>query len=205
MAFIVFEGLDGAGKSTLMAALEERLRENHTAVLKTREPGGTTLGEKVRELLLSTASEAPTPLCELLLYQAIRAQHVEKKIRPALNSGMWVICDRFTASSIAFQAGGRGVDLQVIKDLNRLSTEALLPDLWVLLDLSVEEAQKRMQGRELDRFEQEGAEFHEKVRQSYLKQAHENPDRWLVLNASHSPEQLKSELLSKLKQLGLLK
>lgn len=205
MAFIAFEGLDGAGKSTLMQALQNQLTDSGIEVLMTREPGGTDLGEKLRQILLSTKSEAPTALCELLLYQAIRAQHVEKKIRPALNNKSWVLCDRFTASSIAFQAGGRGVDHKIIENLNDLSTGQLKPDLWVLLDLSVETAQKRMQGRELDRFEKEDASFHQSVRKSYLAQAKSDPGTWLVLNADHSPEALSQQLFAKLKSQGLLK
>lgn len=208
MAFIVFEGLDGAGKSTLMKSLQSEIENSGNKVLMTREPGGTELGEKLRDLLLSTKSEAPTALAELLLYEAIRAQHVELKIQPALNNQEWVLCDRFTASSIAFQAGGRGVDVALIDSLNKIATQNLKPDLWVLLDLTTEEAQRRMEGRELDRFEKEDAEFHERVRQSYLQIAKTSSDsekgEWIILDAQLSPEELHKVLVAKLKMMGLL-
>ncbi len=191
-----------------MKSLQEHIEKSGNKVVMTREPGGTELGEKVRELLLSTETEAPTALAELLLYEAIRAQHVELKIQPALNNQEWVLCDRFTASSIAFQAGGRGVDVALIDSLNKIATQNLKPDLWVLLDLSTEEAQRRMEGRELDRFEKEDAEFHERVRQSYLQiaKAPQTTDKgeWIILNAEHSPEELHKILVAKLAIMGLL-
>ena len=205
MAFIVFEGLDGAGKSTLINKLAERLEQSSEEVVLTREPGGTELGDEIRELLLRVEGEDPTPLAELMLYEAGRAQHVEVKIKPALERGAWVICDRFTGSSVAFQSGGRQMSPELIEKLNDIATSSLQPEVIVLLDLSVEEAMKRMQGRELDRFELEKQDFHNRVRQSYLDQAQKDPKRWLVLDASHTVEELIEELFTGLKEKKCLK
>ena len=203
MHFIVFEGLDGAGKSTLIEGLRRELKALGQTVNLTREPGGTELGENIRELLLRKNGDSPTPRTELLLYEAARAQHCEKIIEPALARGEWVICDRFSASSIAFQAGGRGLNRKTIDELNHFATQGLVPALWVLLDLTTAEAMRRMQGRELDRFESENREFHERVRIRYLDLAKEDSDRWLVLDASRSPKELMVELIAKLKERKL--
>ena len=196
MKLIVFEGLDGAGKSTLIEALKTHLEKNRQSVVVTREPGGTVLGEELRHVLLNPKSEAPTPRAELLLYEAIRAQHVERVILPALKSKKWVLCDRFVASSIAFQAGGRSITKEKVEELNEFATEGLKPDLTVLLDLSTQEAQSRMAARDLDRFESEKKDFHERVRASYLEQARENREPWLVLDAKQSREELFVKLRS---------
>jgi dTMP kinase len=205
MAFVVFEGLDGAGKSTLINKLAERLEGASEEVVLTREPGGTELGEEVRKLLLRVDGESPTALTELLLYEAGRAQHVEKKIQPALDRGAWVICDRFAASSVAFQAGGRALPEELIHKLNEIATSGLTPDVTVLLDLSVEEAKRRMEGRELDRFEIEKQDFHQRVRDSYLSQAKKDPEKWLILDASKSVEELEKELFAGLRDKKCLK
>ncbi len=211
MAFIVFEGLDGSGKTTLMQKLSQVLQQKKIGHILTREPGGTQLGDEVRELLLRVEGDAPTPRCELLLYEAIRAQHVDKKILPALMKKNWVLCDRFTASSIAFQGGGRKIKDQDIIWLNLFATQKLKPDLFVLLDLSVEESEKRMSHRQEtlkigpDRFEKEEKSFHQRIRKSYLKQAKNDKKNWLVLDASQSPEKLFEELLTKLKKRKWLK
>src|SRR5690606_18259505 len=145
-----FEGLDGAGKSTLIEGLKSHIETSGSksgpgaSVVLTREPGGSVLGDEIRELLLRTKGEAPVPRAELLLYQAARAQHVEVTIRPALKNGAWVLCDRYSASTVAFQAGGRQLPRPAIDWLNSYSTDNLEPDLWVLLDLTTEEAAKRM-------------------------------------------------------------
>lgn len=203
MHFIVFEGLDGAGKSTLIDGLSKEIKSLGQVVVVTREPGGTDLGENIRELLLRKQGESPTPRAELLLYEAARAQHCEKVIEPALVKKHWVICDRFSASSVAFQAGGRGLNRQTIDNLNSFATQGLAPALWVLLDLTTTEAMKRMQGRELDRFESESKDFHERVRQRYLDLAKEDSERWLVLDASRKPAELMVELVDKLKERKL--
>ncbi|MCB0407948.1 MAG: dTMP kinase [Bdellovibrionales bacterium] len=208
MAFIVFEGLDGSGKSTLIKKLKSLLETEGQSVVLTHEPGGTPLAEEIRDMLLRTEGEAPTALTELLLYEASRAQHVEMKICPALKKGDWVLCDRFTGSTLAFQCGGRNIDRQLIDSLNAIATQGTEPDLWVLLDLSLEESLRRRQRRDevgekaLDRFELEANEFHNNVRNYYLKLAKEAPKKWLVLNAESSVDDVFLELQSRLKDLG---
>ncbi|MBX3018995.1 MAG: dTMP kinase [Bdellovibrionaceae bacterium] len=205
MPFLVFEGLDGSGKSSLMSALEGELQSKGQRTLRTREPGGTPLGDEIRELILRTQGAAPTARTELLLYEASRAQHCDLVIRPALERNQWVLCDRFTASSIAFQAGGREIPLTWVERLNEFATSGLKPDVTVLLDLSVEESRRRRNhrnnetGSQQDRIESETDVFHEKVRHGFLKQAEQDPKSWIVLDAAKSPAQLLQELLSKLK------
>jgi dTMP kinase len=204
MPFVVFEGLDGSGKSSLMAALESHLRGKNLNVLKTREPGGTELGDEIRNLILRREGDNPTPRTELLLYEASRAQHVDRVILPQLKKNVWVLCDRFSASSIAFQAGGRSIDTEWVERLNEFATNGLAPDLTVLLDLSVEESRRRRNqrqnhtGSQEDRIESEADTFHERVRQSFLSQAREDARRWLVLDASQPPEVLLKNLLDHL-------
>ena len=198
MAFLVFEGIDGAGKSTLIESLKKELVEKNQQVVLTREPGGTPLGEELRKLLLQLDGDSPVPRAELLLYEAIRAQHVEKVIKPALKAKKWVLCDRYTPSTLAFQAGGRNLDRGPIDWLNEYATDKLEPHLVVLLDLAPEDGQERMKNREKDRFEVEALDFHHKVRNHYLEQAKENPQNWLVLDATKSPEVLFHELLEHL-------
>lgn len=195
MPFIVFEGLDGAGKSTLISGIADELRERGKPCIHTREPGGTPLGEEVREILLRTKGDPPAPIAELFLYEAARHQHIQRIIQPALKGGKWVLCDRFTASTIAFQVGGRGLNLETVEKLNRLATENLEPDLVVLVDLPEDEAQKRIAGRTRDRFESEKEDFHRRVRQSYLDQA-ASKSNWLVLDGSKAPGELKAAVLS---------
>jgi dTMP kinase len=198
MPLIVFEGLDGSGKSTLMSKLEQRLKKASLNVVRTREPGGTPLGDEIRNLILRKDGQVPSALTELLLYEASRAQHVDYFIRPHLEQDFWVLCDRFTASSLAFQGGGRAISKEQVDWLNHFATQNLKVDLTVLLDLSEEQSRLRRQKRATqtgeieDRIESEDISFHERVRQSFLEQAkkstHENP--WLVLNAEESIDQL---------------
>jgi dTMP kinase len=204
--FIVFEGLDGSGKSSLMNLLEYELRQRGKMVLRTREPGGTWLGDQIRKLLLDKGDHAPMPRAELLLYEASRAQHVDQKILPALREGQWVLCDRFTASSLAFQAGGRKISQDWVSKLNLFATNGLDPSLTVLLDLSVDEARKRRTQRQVelnieeDRMESESASFHEAVRRSFLLQAEAQSKSWLVLDASGSLEKQHQILLQALSE-----
>jgi dTMP kinase len=207
MFFLVFEGLDGSGKSSLMKRLDSYLLNLENQTLVTREPGGTNLGDQLRRLILEKNNgSAPTPKTELLMYQASRAQHVDLIIRPALEAKKWVLCDRFSASSIAFQGGGRGISVEQVEWLNSFSTENLIPDLTVLLDLSVEESKKRRQNRSNetgesdDRIESEADTFHERVRLAFLKQAKKSPQNWLVLNAALTPEELFQTLIDELKR-----
>ncbi|MCB0392699.1 MAG: dTMP kinase, partial [Bdellovibrionales bacterium] len=171
MAFLVFEGIDGAGKSTLMNSLKEELIKKNQEVVVTREPGGTALGEELRQILLKKEGDTPVPRTELLLYEAIRAQHVERVLKPAIEQEKWILCDRFTASTLAFQAGGRQLDRGPIDWLNSYATDGIAPNLFILLDLEPNVGQKRMLGREKDRFELENSDFHHRVRNFYLKLA----------------------------------
>ena len=213
MSFLVFEGLDGSGKSSLMAALEQELGRRKIAFQRTREPGGTPLGDEIRHMILRKEGPSPLPRTELLLYQASRAQHVDEVIRPALQTGAWVLCDRFTASSVAFQGGGRAILESDVESLNDFATGGLKPDLTILLDLSVEESRKRRQGRgeqngeSEDRIESEADSFHEKVRQSFLRQAQAQAQagKWLVLDAKEPPAALFEQLLKALTEKNILK
>lgn len=206
MFFIVFEGLDGSGKSSLMSSLANHLESHQQKYIRTREPGGTPLGDQIRELILAHSFDhAPCARAELLLYEASRAQHVEKVIRPALNNKQWVLCDRYSASSVAFQGGGREISSEDVVWLNQFATTKLHAHLTVLLDLSVEDSQNRraqrssVTGQKDDRIESEKNDFHERVRQSFLTQARQAPDQWLVLDATKTQEQLFQELLQTLK------
>ncbi len=190
MPFIVFEGIDGAGKSTLMKRLEKEAQQNGKTTYMTREPGGTDLGDRIRQMLLTKDQEAPTPMTELLLYEAGRRQHVDVVIKPRLAKNEMVLCDRFTDSSLAFQCGGRGLDRKLVEQLNNIATDSLKPELVVLVDVSVEEGEKRMAGRQLDRFESEKVDFHVRVQNYYRMLAKENKDRWLVLDGMKTPEEL---------------
>lgn len=201
---MVFEGLDGSGKSSLMKRLESHLKNQGANLIMTREPGGTVVGDEIREIILKKQAEPPSSRTELLLYQASRAQHVDLVIRPALAEKKWVLCDRFTASSIAFQGGGRGISLDQVVWLNNFAADNLKPHLTVLLDLSVEDSKKRRTNRENttavaeDRIEAEADSFHEKVRQGFLAQAKADPQNWLVLNAAHTPDELYQQLVKNL-------
>ena len=205
MFFLAFEGLDGSGKSSLMTHLQNHLNTNNTKFIKTREPGGTQLGDQLRALILSKTGETPTPRTELLLYEASRSQHVDLVIKPAIENKLWVLCDRFTASSIAFQAGGRQISEDQVSWLNNFATSGLRPDLNILLDLSVEESQKRRQKRVLhngeaeDRMESEAEAFHARVRTGFLQQAEKHPQDWLVLDAAKTQDELFQILLRELR------
>lgn len=210
MPFIVFEGLDGSGKSSLMTALESELKSKSLPVVRTREPGGTELGDQIREMILKKDGPAPTARTELLLYEASRSQHVDQVIKPALKQNFWVLCDRFSASSIAFQAGGREISEEWVERLNEFATDGLNADLTVLLDLSVEESRRRRNHRQArggereDRIESEADSFHERVRRSFLEQAKRNPRKWLVLNAGDTPEELLKQTLTHIRSLQWL-
>lgn len=208
--FLVFEGLDGSGKSTLIQGLKSALTAHGCSFVQTREPGGTPLAEDIRRLLLRTDGEVPAAPTELLLYAASRAQHVSQVIRPSLAAGKWVLCDRFSASTVAFQSFARKLPRPEVNWLNQFAEQGTHPDLYVLLDLSVEESQRRQNqrsegsGQVSDRMEREAHEFHEAVRHGYLAQAEENQAGWLVLNALESPAQLLAKVMATLKERGWL-
>jgi dTMP kinase len=187
--FITFEGIDGAGKSTHIAAAADFLRARGLDVVATREPGGTPLGEKLRELLLHEAMNLET---EALLMFAARREHLAQVIEPALARGAWVLCDRFSDATYAYQGGGRGLDKAKFLDLERWVHGHLQPDLTFLFDLPPEVAGERIarQGRELDKFERERADFHSRVRQAYLERAASAPRRIRVVNAGLRLEEI---------------
>lgn len=180
--FITFEGLDGAGKSTHIAAMTELLRNHGKTVIATREPGGTPLAEKIRSLILNQEMDLAS---ETLLMFAARQSHLSEVIVPALMRGEWVVCDRFTDATFAYQGGGRGVSLEKIQLLEDWVQGTLQPDLTILFDLPYEVAQNRVhKSRTPDRFELEKAEFHHKVRAAYLLRAQDSKGRIQVINAA---------------------
>jgi dTMP kinase len=188
--FITLEGGEGAGKSVQLQALSQRLQERGAPVIAAREPGGTALGERLRDLLLEANADLPIdPLAETVLFVAARAQLVSEVIAPALARGEIVVCDRFADSTLAYQGFGRGVDLAVAEQLNAAATGGLQPDLTVLLDLPALEglARTREQGA-IDRFSQEDLAFHERVRSGYQTLAARDPERWHVVDATQPPE-----------------
>ncbi len=191
--FISFEGIDGAGKSTQHAWLVNYLKAQGRQVVATREPGGTPLGEKLRALLLSDAMHIET---EALLMFAARREHLVQVIEPALARGDWVVCDRFVDASFAYQGGGRGLDWNKLKTLAAWVLGSMRPDLTLIFDAPVAIAQERLHAAtaEPDRFEQEKAEFFERVRTAYLRIARENPQRVRLIDATRSREVINKEL-----------
>lgn len=188
--FITFEGVDGAGKSTHLAWFAAALRERGMDVLVTREPGGTPLGERLREMLLNEPMSMGT---EAMLMFASRLEHVEQVIAPALLCGKWVISDRFSDASFAYQGGGRGMDWDRLRQLE--SWVSVAPDLTLFFDVPVEVARARLANNAtLDRFEQEEGEFFERVRAAYHRRVAENPDRYAVIDASQSMDSVQRQL-----------
>jgi dTMP kinase len=187
--FVTFEGGEGAGKSTQVAALAERARQAGCEVVVCREPGGTPLGERLRAALFDL-ERAPEPLSELLIFGAARAQLVGEVIRPALEAGALVLCDRFADSTVAYQYYGRGLALDDVAAVNRAATGDLLPHLTVLLDLPPEAGRARGEDGGSDYLERETLAFHERVRDGYLALAAAEPERWIVLDAMRPAEEL---------------
>ncbi len=198
-SFFVFEGLDGSGKSTHAKALLRRLRHRNIPSLLTHEPGGTPLGEQLRRWLKGRPDLSP--LAELTLFIAARAQLVEKVITPALKSGVTVLSDRYTASTVAYQGHGRGLDLDLIRNLNLAATGGLTPDMTILFDMPPEESLARRSNSGVDAFESASWEFHRKVRESYLAQAAAHPANWLVVDATQAKRQLSQQIWTKVKPL----
>ena len=188
--FLTLEGVDGAGKSTHVAWIAEQLRARGHAVLVTREPGGTPLAERLRELVLT---EPMDPIAETMLLFAARADHVQRVIDPALRAGTWVLCDRFTDATFAYQGGGKGVAAELIAHLAQVSHDGLLPDRTLVFDCPYEVSRERLKhtGRVPDRFEREDREFFERVRQEYLGLARSDPERIRLVDASRSLEDIK--------------
>jgi dTMP kinase len=185
--FITLEGVEGVGKTTNLAFIKDYLEQHNIAVVVTREPGGTKLAEKIRQLLLDKKSEAISEQAELLMMFAARAQHIKHVIEPALAQGQWVLCDRFTDATYAYQGGGRGMKISTIKQLEDLVQGSLRPDLTLLLDAPVEIGMARVRDRgALDRFELEKISFFESVRRAYLLQAELNPERIKLIKANQA-------------------
>ena len=191
--FITFEGIDGAGKSSHVEWLAEALRLSGRVVHVTREPGGTELGEKLRELLLNEPMHLET---ETLLMFAARREHLARLIEPALARGEWVVCDRFSDATYAYQGGGRGLDRAKFLALEQWVHADLQPDLTLLFDLPLDVARERivLANRNLDRFEQERVDFHERVRQAYLERAHASPARFRIIDANQSIDNIRKQL-----------
>ncbi|MBT2971734.1 MAG: dTMP kinase [gamma proteobacterium symbiont of Ctena orbiculata] len=193
--FITVEGGEGAGKSSNLAFIQSLLEAAGKQVLFTREPGGTPLGEAIRELLLGHKHTGMADDTELLLMFAARAEHLQQKILPALEQGVWVLCDRFTDASFAYQGSGRGLSLEKITKLQQFVQGSLRPDLTLLLDLPVETGLQRAGNRsEPDRFEREAEDFFERVRNGYLQIAREEPERVRVIDASPALPQVQEQI-----------
>ena len=190
--FITFEGVDGAGKSTHLAWFADALRQRGLDVVITREPGGTPLGEQLRKILLNQPMSSGT---EALLMFAARLEHIEQVIKPALRAGKWVISDRFSDASFAYQGGGRGLDWDKLNQLEQWVHPDLQPDLTLFFDVPVEVARQRLANNvSLDRFEQEQADFFERVRAGYHKRVQQNPHRYVVIDAAQTLDEVKHKL-----------
>jgi dTMP kinase len=192
--FITFEGLDGSGKTTQIEAFIRRLEGIGIPYQLFREPGGTVIGEKIRQILLDKDHTAMLPMTELLLYSASRYQLTMNSIIPALEQGQVVICDRFYDSTTAYQGYGRGIDLDLIKQLNRAATNSLIPDLTFILDIALDVRKKRLGKKILDRLEQETIEFHKRVREGFLKMAHAEPERILLIDGNLSVNEISNKI-----------
>lgn len=195
--FITLEGIEGCGKSTQAGRLAKRLREGGYRVVETREPGGTPLAERIRDIFLSPSAEPVTPECEAHLILACRSQHVAQVIKPALEAGAVVICDRFTDSTLAYQGYGRGLDLRSLEQLNRFATGGLAPALTLLLDLPVATGlARRRRERDVNRLDREAKAFYERVRRGFLKMAVQHPRRIKVIDATPDPDVVAREVAS---------
>ena len=199
--FITFEGGEGCGKSTQVVRLAAALEERGLKVLLTREPGGTRLSELIRALLKDEAEDPPVDRAELLLFLAARAQLVRNVIAPALEAGTWVVSDRFSDSTVAYQGYGRGLPVDFVRQANDFACEGLRPDLTFLLDLDPETAERRMRGREAatntsaDRIERAGSGFHARLRRGFLELAAADAPRFSVVDASKSPDEVAGVVL----------
>ena len=194
--FITFEGMEAAGKSTLIAGLDDDLRDRGANVLVTREPGGTPLGDRIRQISNDPATVID-PLAEALLISASRAQHVSEVIAPAAKRGQTILCDRFFDSTIAYQGYGRGLDIEMLLALSLVATNRIAPDLTILLDIPAALSTERVLARgETDRFEREDADFHERVRAGYRELAVRFRQRYVTVDASRPPEVLRADVLA---------
>jgi len=194
--FVAFEGGDGAGKTTQLNLLESWFKDQNVAYERTREPGGTPIGERIRSLVLEHGQGEVDPRTEALLFAASRAAHVVQRIEPALQAGRFVLCDRYVDSSVAYQGVGRQLGTEAVAEVNAFATGGLQPDLTVLLDLEPAAARARRDGREggADRIESAEDAFHERLRAAFLDRAEAEPDRYLVLNADAAPTDIQEPI-----------
>ncbi len=199
--FITFEGGEGCGKSVQAKTLYKRLSQLTIPALLTHEPGGTPIGKKLGRWLKWAQGTDISPLTELLLFNASRAQLVTEVIQPGLKKGKIVICDRYADSTIAYQSYGRGLNLEMVKTINNAATQELKPDLTLLLDMPAEKGLARKRARRQDRFEQEDITFHQRVREGFLKLAANEPQRWLVIDASQSKTKIREIIWKRVNQL----
>ncbi|WP_457644456.1 dTMP kinase [Persephonella sp.] len=203
--FITFEGIEGAGKSTQAKLLYEFLREKGKKAVLTREPGGTDLGKKIREILLSPAEEIFPPLAELMLYEADRNIHIHNVIKPYLNKGFYVISDRYIDSTVAYQGYARGIDIKLVEKLNSIASEGLTPDITFIIDIPVEEGMKRIQKyRKKDRIEQEEIDFHNRLREGFLQIAKKEKERVVLLDGKKDKEVILYEILEILRKRDII-
>lgn len=196
--FITFEGLDGSGKTTQLSILKTFLRDQGLEVDFTREPGGTLVAERVRDVLLDPSAEIDD-LTEALLFAAARSSHVNERIIPSLESGKWVLCDRFVDSSIAYQSYGRGLPREHVEEPSHLAMRGRTPDLTILLDITADETVARRRARQTgrdadDRIESSGRSFYQRVRRGYLKQARRHPERFLVIDATQPVDEIHEQI-----------
>lgn len=204
--FITFEGIEGCGKTTQIERLEKRLREYKIPLTITLEPGGTNIGKSIRQMLLDFRNTALSPLTELILFAADRAQHVEEVIKPALEQGKWVISDRFFDATVSYQGAARGQDMTFIRILNDKITQGIRPDITFLLDCPVEMGLDRALSRNKtlphkgqDRFEREKLDFHEEVRKGYLELARKDNKRFVVIDAALTEDEVEKEIFEYLR------
>lgn len=204
--FIAIEGIEGSGKSSLIGGLRDALDSRGVALHCTREPGATALGLTIRSLLLAPQEQKINPIAEVLLFFADRAQHVAEVIKPNLERGSWVLCDRFSYSTLAYQGYGRGLNLETLLQISEFTTQGIAPDLVVLLDLPAEIGLARAKQRSTTvgqenswtRFEAEELSFHTRIRDGFLQLASKDPERWLVVDAQQSPEHILESVLKKI-------
>ena len=203
--FVTIEGCEGVGKSTLVAGLKEYFANNGVDAIFTREPGGTPVAEKIREVILDAKLSAMTPTCELMLYASARAQHTQEKIIPAIENGQVVVCDRYSDSTLAYQGYARGLNKDLCNELSRIAQCGVNIDLTIFLDLNPERGFKRKGGADKgDRLENENLQFHQRVYQGFCDIAKLNPDRYAVIDAGQSKEEVLSAVIGALKAKGII-
>ncbi len=207
--FITFEGGEGCGKSTQAAILKDALERSGRKVLLTREPGGTWLSEQIRALIKDQSQDPPCDRAETLLFLAARAQVVAESIRPALARGEWVVCDRFSDSTFAYQGYGRGLDVQLLKQLNDFATEGLVPDLTILLDVPPDVSRARLSERQAstatgeDRIESAGELFHRRLREGFLELARADPGRFVSIDGTAAVDDVRAKIFAAVRRLGV--